>query len=324
MTNDPLHRPSVLLAGGAGYVGSRLAAHLSSIGWKVVIGSRNPRPIPALSAHPVEYHPLDWTDENKLTDAASRCDFIVQLAAPNEIRAGQSAEEAVEGTVLTTTRLLRASEAAGASKFLYFSTAHVYGSPLEGFLEERSPAKPSHPYSICHRCAEDFVMAHRGNMIPVAIRLSNSIGAPLSPDTDRWKLLGNDLCRQVVETGCIRLQSDGTALRDFIPMADVCRAVQFLLESRLPAGDNLYNVGAGQSLSILSIAELVADVWENAGHASPPIHVGPQTARSPEFTLSIDKLLSLGFRTSTTLREEITKTLLVCETCFSKNTRSHS
>jgi UDP-glucose 4-epimerase len=309
-------KPHVLLTGGRGYIGCRLAAHLDAQGWHVVIGSRHPQPIPALAGHPVEYRQLDWTDPANLTAAASGCDFVVHLAAPNEIIAGQSVEEAVVGTIHTVTKMLPAAEAAGASRFLYFSTAHVYGSPLEGRLHEDRSAKPRHPYSITHRTAEDFVLSHRGNMHPVVIRLSNSIGAPLCPDTDRWKLLGNDLCRQVVETGAMKLLSDGTALRDFFPMEDVCRAVRFLLESTLPATENLYNVGAGRSYSIREIAECVADVREASGHPRPPIQFGPPGAVSPAFEFCVEKFHALGFRPASTIREEIEKTLHVCETWF--------
>lgn len=308
--------PSVLLTGGRGYIGCRLTAHLASQGWHVIIGSRDPLPIPVLADHPVEYRRLDWNDAENLTSAAAGCDFVVHLAAPNEIIAGQSVEEAVVGTIHTVTKMLPAAEAAGASRFLYFSTAHVYGGPLEGLLHEERAAKPRHPYSITHRTAEDFVLSHRGSMRPVVIRLSNSIGAPLCPETDRWKLLGNDLCRQVVETGRMKLLSDGTALRDFFPMADVCRAVQFLLENPLPATENLYNVGAGRSYSIREIAECVADAREAAGHPRPPVEFGPPGNPSPEFVFSVEKFHALGFRPTSSIREEIEMTLQACESWF--------
>jgi UDP-glucose 4-epimerase len=316
MTTHLSSPPTILLAGGGGYVGCRLANHLASAGWKIVIGSRNPRPIAAFEKLPVEYRTIDWNDASSLVAATTGCDFIVHLAAPNEVTASQSMEEAVLGTVLTTTRLLRAAESAGVSRFLYFSTAHVYGSPLEGLLEESRAAQPRHPYAIAHRCAEDFVLAHRGNMQPVVIRLSNSLGAPLAPSTDRWKLLGNDLCRQVVETGCMKLQSDGSALRDFIPMEDVGRAVRFLLDTKLPATENLYNVGAGRSYSIREIAECVADARESAGHPRPAIEFGPPGPPSPDFQFSVAKFHTLGFRPASTIREEIEMTLRACETWF--------
>lgn len=318
------HSPTILLAGGAGYVGCRLAAHLAAAGWKVIIGSRNPRPIPALAEYGVEYRQLKWDDVGNLTAAATGCDFIAHLAAPNEIIAGQSTEEAIEGTIVSTTRLLQAAEKAGATRLLYFSTAHVYGSPLTGLLDEARTTQPRHPYSITHRCAEDFVLGHRGNLLPVVIRLSNSLGAPLSPDTDRWKLLGNDLCRQVVETGSMKLQSDGGALRDFIPMEDVCRAVEFLLTAPLSNNENLYNVGAGHSSSIREIAELVAQVWEESGHVRPVIHFGPQAAKSPDFTFSVSKLCGIGFVPTSTLKSEIIKTLQACESWFKQDQSSPS
>ena len=108
-------------------------------------------------------------------------------------------------------------------RFIYFSTAHIYGAPLEGTITEKSLPSPVHPYAITHRAAEDYVIAaaKQKRIQGTVLRLSNSFGAPVSPHVNRWTLLANDLCRQAVEKGTITLRSNGCQYRDFICLTDV-------------------------------------------------------------------------------------------------------
>jgi UDP-glucose 4-epimerase len=315
--SDSISAPRVLIAGARGYIGCRLALHLARIGWQVRMGSRHPSPMDGTEELPISWVALDWSDPASLATACQDCDFVVHLAAPNEVIAGESKLEAITGTIVTTIRLLEAAKQAKVSRFLYFSTAHVYGSPLVGTLEESTNAQPRHPYSITHRCAEDFVLAETGSaLLPIVIRLSNALGAPAIKETNRWKLIGNDLCRQVVEKGEIQLHSDGTALRDFIAMRDVCRAVEFLLEHQTRETSLLINVGSGISRPIREIAECVAAVWREHSGIDAPIRYGPVSASAPDFELSISKLLSLGYTFQSSLEEEILATLKHCQLWF--------
>ena len=315
------HFPKVLLAGGHGYIGCRLAIHLAKLGWQVTIGSRRPTPVEGSAGLPISLVTLDWSNQESLVEACRGCDFIVHLAAPNEIIAGESKLEAINGTIITTVSLLDAAKLAGVSRFLYFSTAHVYGSPLAGTLEETCNAQPGHPYSITHRCAEDFVLAeNRGEILPIVIRLSNALGAPAIKETDRWKLIGNDLCRQVVEHGEIQLHSDGTARRDFIPIHDVCRAVEFLLLHQTSEKCLLVNVGSGISRSIREIAEMVVAAWRHRSGVTVPIHCGTAGGVAPDFEFSVRQLLSLGYRFESSLETEIQATLHNCELWFATQT----
>ena len=309
--------PRVLLAGGNGYVGCRLAVHLAGLGWHVRTGSRNPVAIGGVEHLGITPQKLDWADPRSLAEACAGCDFVVHLAAPNEIVAGGSKSAAITGTLLTTVDLLDAAKQAGVKRFIYFSTAHVYGGPLAGLLQESDNPQPRHPYSITHRCAEDFVLAEAtAEFLPIVIRLSNALGAPAIPGTDRWKLVGNDLCRQAVETGKIVLTSDGTALRDFIPLRDVCRAVEFLISHETSEKNLLVNVGSGVTRTIREVAEMVASQWKQRSGNEVPIHYGPPAGPPTPFEFSIGKLLALGFSFESSLEEEIQATLHQCEKWF--------
>src|SRR5207302_2088026 len=93
----------------------------------------------------------------------------------------------------------------------------------------------------------------------VVVRLSNAFGAPVDPATECWHLVTNDLCRQAVTLRRAVLKTQGSQRRDFIAVAEVCRAITHLLQLPKPRlGDGLFNLGGGWAPTLLQMAQLVA------------------------------------------------------------------
>ena len=270
--------------------------------------------------------PMDVASEKSVANACRGMDSIVHLAAVNEIVSAADPEAALLINGLGTLHLLRAAEREGVKRFIYFSTAHVYGSPLVGRIAEDSLARPVHPYAITHRVAEDFVFAahDREVLTGIVLRLSNGTGAPADPQVDRWTLVGNDLCRQAVTTGKLVLRSSGLQQRDFVALADVSRAVLHML--RLPpeqCGNGLFNVGGENSISIIDLARLVAETCQTTLGFLPPI-IAPEPKsdeKSEPLQYCIDKLKATGFRREGSLTEEIRLTLNLCQKAFEAQPR---
>ncbi|MEI6093227.1 MAG: SDR family oxidoreductase, partial [bacterium] len=244
---------TVLITGGLGYVGGRITKFLSENSDSNLIiadiGKNVPDPTWLKKGKIVN---LDLCSE-KLDDICKGVDCIIHLAATNEIESGENPEKALLVNGMGSLKLLRSAEKNKVKRFLYFSTAHVYKSPLSGTIDEVMLTRPGHPYAITHKVAEDFILAShdRRNIDGIIIRMSNSFGAPVNPEVNRWTLLVNDLCRQVVATKKLTLKSSGTQERDFVTLEDVCRAVLHLLY--LPSdkiGDGIFNLGGEKSLSI--------------------------------------------------------------------------
>jgi UDP-glucose 4-epimerase len=202
-------------------------------------------------------------------------------------------------------------------RFIYFSTAHVYGAPLVGSLTEQSLPRPVHPYSITHKVAEDFVLAARdqGKIQGIVLRLSNGFGAPAHAEIDRWTLVVNDLCRQAVADGVLVLRSPGLQWRDFITLTDVARAVaHFLNLPETDCGDGLFNIGGDCSLRIIDVARLVARRSQAVLGITLPIkrpEPGPGDEQ-PTLDYKIDKLQATGFTLLQNHEEEIDATLRFC------------
>src|SRR5208337_5216210 len=130
---------SVLLTGGLGYVGGRVAEELvKNREYEIAVTSRKPD----MAALP-EWLPqdrckkLDVLEDNDIKNVCRDADTIVHFAAVNEIESARDPVGAFCVNSLGTLKLVRAAEEAGVRRFIYFSTAHVYRSPLEGIISEK-------------------------------------------------------------------------------------------------------------------------------------------------------------------------------------------
>jgi UDP-glucose 4-epimerase len=308
----------ILIAGGLGYVGGRVAqALVDQPGVQLRLGLRHPPTSPPPWFSRVESVPLDLLSGDTLEAACRGVQEVINLAAMNEIHSAADPEQALRVNGAGALKLLQAAQAAGAARFIQFSTAHVYGAPLAGIITEKNLTRPVHPYAITHRVAEDFVLAarDRGLIGGLVIRLSNGIGPPAHPGVDRWTLVVNDLCRQAVLTGKLRLRTSGLQWRDFIALTDVARAVlhfQKLADSAW--ADGLFNLGAGRSMRILDLAQEIARRCQAELGFTPAID-RPEAAVSEDFPpldYRIDKLTATGFQPRNDFTAEIDATLRFC------------
>lgn len=319
MTQVPVVR-DILITGGLGYVGGRVAQHLSAVpDLRLRLTSRKP---PAqVPTWLVRGSVLAWDSTQDAAAMLKGVDTVVHFAALNEIDSTRDPVKALEVNGNDTVRLLLAAQQAGVRRFVYFSTAHVYGAPLAGHIDERTLPRPVHPYAITHKVAEDFVLAaHDQRKIEgVVFRLSNGFGVPINPEVNRWTLIANDLCRQAVITGKLVLKSSGLQRRDFVTLSDVARCVEHIIAA--PASslhDGLFNLGGDCVLSMFDLATLVARRCEAVLGFLPSIErpepVPGETA--PALCYDIDKLRATGFSPSDGVEDEIDATLRLCRDAF--------
>lgn len=249
----------LLITGGFGYIGGRLAEHLQKAGHQIILGSRSSRDSPAWLPEAEVGH-TDWSDNCALERICTGVDVVIQAAGMNAQDCAADPLAALEANGLATARLIAAASRSQVKRFIYLSTAHVYASPLEGTITEETCPRNLHPYSTSHLAGENAVLGAclRREIESVVLRLSNSFGAPTHMDANCWMLLVNDLCRQAVESGKVVLSSSGMQQRDFVPLARICRVVE-RLSSRdfTPPLPSIVNVGSGVSKSVLEMAELV-------------------------------------------------------------------
>jgi UDP-glucose 4-epimerase len=310
----------VLVTGGLGYVGGRVALLLAARNdIEIVLGSRklqsSPYWLPA--AHVAA---LDWHSKKSLVSTCDGIDTLVHLAAMNNAECARDPLGAIKVNTLNTARLIEAAKVSGVRRVIYFSTAHVYGPNLVGRIDETTLTKCRQPYAYSHRAAEDIVLAAANdNLTTIVIRLSNGFGAPAHPAVNAWMLLVNDLCRQAVTVKSLSLKSSGLQELDFVTLLDVSKLVSFMLDlPKVEVGDGLFNMGNGKSTRVIDMARLIQKRCATMMGFTPEIH-SQQTSdiqKTNNLDYRIDKLLKTGFSLSSNMDEEVDAILQMCHEVF--------
>ena len=168
----------ILITGGFGYLGGRLAQFLANqAGYTILLGSRQQTRPPDWLSH-VEVVQTRWDSPASLEQVCIGVNAVVHLAGMNAQDCTADPAAALEVNGLTTARLLNVAIKQRVKRFIYLSTAHIYGTPLAGVITEETCPTNLHPYATSHRAGEDVVLAahQRGEIEGIVIRLSNGYG----------------------------------------------------------------------------------------------------------------------------------------------------
>jgi UDP-glucose 4-epimerase len=290
---------NVLLVGGFGNLGGRIAAHLGSLeDHHIVLASRKKQDAPywAKNAETIQ---LDLTDPATFSNIPRSVNCIIQLAGTNDVDSAQNPELAHSVTAEGTSALLNNAVDNGIERFIYFSTAHVYGAPMTGDFTEESPTKAVHPYATTHLEAESAVgAAHdRGDLLGIRVRLSNGYGRPMAYETADWRTLTSDLCRQAVLEKRMEMRTDGLQERNFITKTDIARAVRHLIAlPKTYASNGLFNLGGSKSQTLLAMANMIQERAQNKFGVEIPLHrPEPTDTQTQHLNFDIHQLLNTGF-----------------------------
>lgn len=303
----------ILITGGRGYLAGRLCQFLASSGeYQIFSGSRRYISEPGLVGRV-----MDWSSQDSLRACCVGIDTIVHLAGMNATDCSVDPVAALVMNGVGTAKLLEAAKKEGVKRFIYVSTAHVYGNPLEGNITEAMCPLPAHPYATSHKAAEDIVLAAQKaqEIDGIVLRVSNAFGAPIQSDTPCWDLLFNDLCRQAVTKKSITLRSSGLQRRDFIPITDVCRTIVHMLSFAMePSRTPLFNVGGNWSPTVFEAALILADRVEHKLGCRPTIkRVNPTSDEAPsDLNYNIGRLTQSGFSLKTDRLDELDGLINFC------------
>lgn len=253
----------ILIAGGTGYIGCRLAEFLAGEGYRVTVFGRH-YPDPEMGS----WHSMMesvWTgdirDPGVFDLFATRTFNTVIHLIGMDYQEAETADDVLSVNTLPTWALLRHCERQGIGRMVYFSTERVMGSRPSRSRDGIHRAEPDNLHGLSHYLSEEIV-AYFNEHSPVSglnLRVSNTYGPPVFREGNWTKYVVNQLCLQAFEEGRILLQSDGSAVRDFIHIDDVCRATLRLLGTF--RNGSAHPIASGRSLSILEVARSIRSVY---------------------------------------------------------------
>lgn len=301
----------LLVTGGFGYLGSHVSNYFLNRGHQVRILSRTSHPELSEWSKQFEVVTGDISDYSSVENCCRNIDVVIHAAALNEVDCKTKEMESLLVNGLGTRNLLEDAYKNDVKRFIYFSTFHVYGIPKVDVITEETLPDPVTNYSITHHLAErycrQFEVAKK--VKTYILRISNGYGAPLFRSIERWTLVLNDLCSRAFTQQKIVLKSRGTQERDFIGIRDILQGVEIFVEKDIEdQGNNVYNLGSGRNVSVISLANAVAEVYEERYNKSIEIEI-PEDASEPDikvsFKFSIDKIRKLGYQPTSVIKEEI-------------------
>ncbi len=250
-------KTSILITGGAGYIGSVLTrilleeGHHVTVYDKMLFGNDSVEILKHFYPHSFELVKEDIRNQKAIEESMEEKDAIVHLAAiVGDPACSVRVQEAVETNYEATKAVASQANELGVPRLLFASTCSVYGAS-EDWLDEESETNPLSVYGRTKVNAERFLLDnHMKNTDSIVLRLGTIFG--LSPRM-RFDLVVNHLARKAVFDGKIKIFGGGQ-WRPFVHVRDVAQ-VFFELLSRPTWSDisaQVYNVGFNESNYMLS------------------------------------------------------------------------
>jgi UDP-glucose 4-epimerase len=279
----------VVVTGGAGFVGSHVAAYLAERGFRVVAVDSLERASAVRRLEEVGV-PLIVGDVRSVD--LPPADAVVHAAA--YINVEESWERSYDymwNNAAATARVAKRCAETGAH-LVYISSAAVYGEPQRLPIDENHPTRPLSPYGLSKLAGEQVAqMLAPGAAV---LRLFNVYGPG---QTGPYAGVVSKFIERAKGGLPPVIYGDGTQTRDFVHVADVAQFVEVVLD-RGAAG--VFNVGTGRAVSIKELATIVMRL---AGLSGEPLYAPPRPGDIKHSVADVTKAKLLGWRPQIPLEE---------------------
>ncbi len=311
----------VLVCGAAGYIGSNMTAMLAAEGF-VPIAFDNLSTGHRAALDGVEFVQGDLRDGRLLVETLKRYDIdaVMHFAALIEVaQSVQSPLRYYQNNVSHTCTLLAAMEQAGVNKFVFSSTAAVYGIPEALPISEDAPTCPINPYGETKLAVERMChyQSRTGRLRYASLRYFNACGAGNNATLGEDHRPESHLIPLAIQTALGKRQEmkifgtdyptpDGTCIRDYIHVEDLCRAHLLVLGKLDDSNELIYNLGNNAGYSVRQVIETVRQV---SGTDFKVVESPPRPGDVPVLTADATKARNeLGWRPRFTSLQAIIQT----------------
>jgi CDP-glucose 4,6-dehydratase len=252
-----LRKKSILITGGAGFIGSHLAQELSTR-YKVVVVDIRVDPKSYFKKEKLnkiaELVFCDITNKEKTekTILKYRPEFIFHLAAdPIVAESYREPYQTFQNNIMGAVNVLEASRKLKKLKgVIVASSDKAYGKTKKAYTED-SPLKADHPYDVSKAAADLIALSYNKTYgLPVAVtRFGNVYG---EGDFHFGRIVP-DICEAVIKNKTLMLRSDGTYIRDYLYVKDVVDGYIFLMNNFKKANGQAFNFSSKDNLSVIQL-----------------------------------------------------------------------
>jgi len=265
---------NLLVTGGAGYIGSVVAAQLLAAGHDVTILDDLSRGHRGALPQGAALRQLDLRDGPLVHDALAEVgpDAVLHFAALALVSESVEHPERYWRTNLCGTRnLLDAMRETGTRRLVFSSTCAVYGNPAAVPMDETTPTAPVNPYGATKLAVDGMIGDECGahGLTAVSLRYFNVAGASggLGEDHEpETHLIPNVLRAALGAQAAVRVfgtdypTPDGTAVRDYIHVEDLAEAHVLALDPGQEGVHHIFNLGTGSGYSVRDVIERAREV----------------------------------------------------------------
>ena len=283
----------ILVAGGAGYIGSHMIKHFLQTNYEVTIldnlstGYKD-------NCQGFPLHQIDLKDKDRVLQFFKKQSFDAVMHFASFINVGESyhhPEKYYQNNVINSFHLLDAMIERGIKNFIFSSSAAVYGEPTKIPINEDHPIAPVNPYGSTKAEVEKKLEEYRltKGLNYISLRYFNacgahpdgSIGERHNPETHLIPLIlqaASGRRKNIQIHGDDYDTSDGTCVRDYIHVMDLVEAHLLALNSLINNGQSaIYNIGNNQGFSVKEIIQAAEAVTQK----QIPIEMGERRKGDP-------------------------------------------
>ncbi|MFC1762035.1 UDP-glucose 4-epimerase GalE [Planctomycetota bacterium] len=266
---------NILVCGGAGYIGSNMVALLEQAGHTPVVYDNLSKGHKS-ALRGARFVQGDLADYDLLvkTLKTETIEAVMHFAAFIEV--GESVHEPLRyyhNNVCNTHTVLSAMEAVGVNKFVFSSTAATYGMPEQVPIAETFTKRPINPYGETKWASERMChwQAEAGKLRYAALRYFNACGAGQNATLGEDHRPESHLIPLIIQAAMGQRKDikifgtdydtiDGTCIRDYIHIEDLCRAHLLALNHLDSKSELVYNLGNGSDYSVRQVIDTVRQV----------------------------------------------------------------
>jgi nucleoside-diphosphate-sugar epimerase len=268
-----LNGQTVLVTGGAGFVGSRVVLRLLEIGAAVTVlddfftGLEDNLPTPSPSLRVVRGSVVDDALVRQLVRVS---DYVVHMAARNIVVSTKNPREDFETNIGGTLNVLLAARESSVRRVVYTSSASVYGNPRYLPINEDEVTNMLSPYACSKYGGENYCKAFFESYdLPVAsVRYSNVYGPGQRPENPYCGVVAKFFASAMSGEAPV-IHGDGDQTRDYTYVDDAVECTLLALVS-VRADGQVYNVGTGREVSVNQLAQTIIRI---TGRDLHPVHV---------------------------------------------------
>ena len=304
---------SILVTGGAGFIGSQLLRSLGKFGERLVVadkisyaGKKSNLP------DNVEFYKIDIASDDAVRYLFEQetFDTVFHLAAESHVdNSINNPKPFIDTNVIGTVNLLQASLEHEVDRFMHISTDEVFGSIdfKDGSFNEESRYQPRNPYSASKAASDHFVNAYNITYgLPTTItNCSNNYG----PRQDDEKMIPT-IIRNIKNGTPIPVYGDGQQVRDWIYVEDHCDAlIELWINGKV--GDR-YNIGGECELKNIDLVKMICKLMSKEDHRIE--HVTDRPGHDLRYSTSNKKITTeTKWSVSTDITTGLLKTILYYE-----------